>query len=443
MKKPSLCAFFEVVGVPAFCRLSSVFNPVFLNHTSSMMQPATTLKRTLSLPMMILYGLGTTIGAGIYALVGEIAGVAGSYAPVSFLIASLMAGFTALSFAELSARYPYAAGAALYVSKGFAPVRVSTMVGLLVIAGGLVSAAAMINGFVGYLHQFVAVERLAAIVMITLALGGIAAWGIAESVAIAGLITIVEIGGLLLTIAVSRSGLASLPDRWLELVPSLDISSWAGIGAGAMLAFYAFIGFEDMVDVAEEVKEVERNLPAAILWTLGITTLLYLVLMIAAIMALPLADLAGSEAPLARIYQYYTGKDATIISAIGMFAVINGALIQMIMAARVLYGLSSRGQLPALLAMVDPRTHTPLFATALATTIVLALALTGRLASLAEMTSLIMLTVFALVNLALWRIKRKDPHPPMVRVFPFWIPLAGFLVSSAFVLAKVMSWMAP
>jgi amino acid transporter len=398
------------------------------------------LKRTLSLPMMVLYGLGTTIGAGIYALIGEVAGVAGYFAPVSFLIASLLAGFTAISFAELCARFPRAAGAALYVKQGFASERLSTIVGLLVITAGLVSASALVNGFVGYLHQFIGIERVIAIVLVTLLLGSIAAWGIAESVTIASLITVVEIGGLLLVIAVSGEGLSTFSARWTELIPSADITSWGGIYLGVILSFYAFIGFEDMVVVAEEVKEVKRTLPLAILLTLGTTTLIYMLLMVTAVLSIPPAEFASSEAPLARLYEYHTGEKAIIISVIGMFAIINGALIQMIMASRVLYGLSSRGQLPDLLGVVHHRTRTPLIATAVATVIVLILSLTGRLASLAEATSIIMLMVFSIVNLALWRIKRRDPNPVDVRVFPAWVPVTGFSVSFVFVLIEVINF---
>ena len=398
------------------------------------------LKRTLSLPMMVLYGLGTTIGAGIYALVGEIASVAGYFAPVSFLIASLLAGFTAISFAELCGRFPRAAGAALYVKQGFASERLSTIVGLLVITAGLVSAAALVNGFVGYLHQFIGLDRVIAIVLVTILLGGIAAWGIAESVTIASLITVIEIGGLLLVVIVSGEGLSASSARWTELIPSADITSWGAVYLGAVLSFYAFIGFEDMVDVAEEVKEVKRNLPLAILLTLGITTFIYMLVIVTAVLSLPPAELASSEAPLAKIYEYHTGEKAVIISIIGMFAIINGALIQMIMASRVLYGLSSRGQLPDLLGIVHHRTRTPLVATGVATGIVLVLALVGRLASLAETTSVIMLIIFSMVNLSLWRIKRRDPHPVGVRIFPTWVPITGFFVSFAFVLSEVISF---
>lgn len=398
------------------------------------------LRRTLSLPMMVLYGLGTTIGAGIYALIGEIAGVAGYLAPVSFLVASLMAGLTAISFAELCGRFPQAAGAAVYVKQGFNSRSLSTLIGLLVIAAGLASASALINGFVGYLHQFLDVERIFAIVLLTFVLGGIAAWGIAESVAIASLITVVEIGGLLLVIGVSGESLSTFSYRWNELIPSADFASWGGIYLGATLSFYAFIGFEDMVVVAEEVKDVKRTLPVAVLLTLAFTTLIYLLLMTTAVLSLTPAELLTSEAPLAHLYEHHTGEKAVVISIIGMFAIINGALIQMIMASRVLYGLSSRGQLPNLLSAVHHRTRTPLIATALVTVVVLVFASIGRLASLAEATSIIMLLVFSVVNLSLWRIKLRDPHPAEVRVFPIWIPVAGFFVSSAFVLSEAINF---
>ena len=401
------------------------------------MNQQVTLSRSLSLPQLVLYGLGTTIGAGIYALVGELAGISGYLAPASFLFASLIAGLTALSFAELSGRYPRCAGAALYVKEGFSVDHLSKLVGLLVIAAGLVSASALVNGFVGYLHEFVELGRTTIIVIVVLSLGLIAAWGIKESVTIAVIITVIEIGGLLLVIAVSVGGLEMDSPRWNDLLPSLDNSSFGNIFAGSLLAFYAFIGFEDMVDVAEETIHVKRNLPIAIMLTLGITTVLYMAIMITAVMTISPEVLATSEAPLALIYEHHTGEQAVIISFIGMFAIINGALIQMIMASRVFYGLSSRGQLPAVLRIVHPKTRTPLMATILATVIVLVLALIGRLATLAEMTSVIMLIVFSMVNLALWRIKQRDPNPVDTIVFPLWIPVAGFFVSCGFVLTSL------
>jgi len=387
----------------------------------------------------VLYGLGTTIGAGIYALVGEMAAISGYYAPVSFLLASIMAALTALSFAELSGRFPRCAGAALYVKEGFSSERLSVIVGLLVVAAGLVSSAAIVNGFTAYLGEFIELDRFTAIIIVTLAIGAIAAWGIAESVSIAAFVTVIEIAGLLLVIAVSYSGLAELPDRWCELVPATDSTSWYGIYAGSLLAFYAFIGFEDMVEVAEETRQVRRNLPIGIMLTLGITTLLYMTIMVTAVLAMPPEQLAQSPVPLARLYEHYTADDATIISIIGLFALINGALIQMIMASRVLYGMSSRKLLPAIISRVNRRTQTPLVATALTTVAILLLAVSGSLVSLAQATSLIMLLVFSLVNLALLHIKRKHPRPEGLIVFPVLIPLLGFVVSAGFIVLELIS----
>lgn len=389
--------------------------------------------------MLTLYGLGTTIGAGIYALMGEIAGISGYYAPISFLLASILAGFTALSFAELSSRFPHAAGAAMYVKQSFGSIQFSTLIGLLVVTAGLVSAAALINGLYSHLQQFISSDRLISILAITLLLGIIAAWGISESVTVASLITLIEIGGLLMVIHASSDAFLTLPARWSELIPSTDALSWQGIFLGTLLSFYAFIGFEDMVDVAEEVKDVKLKLPLAIIFTLVITMVLYVLLMVAAVLSIPPQQLATSDIPLAYLYEFNSGNNAMVIMFIGMFAVINGALIQIIMASRVLYGLSYRGQLPRRLSFIHHRTQTPIVTTLIATSIVFLLALVGGLSTLAEITSIIMLMIFSIVNLSLWRIKKREPHPPATVTFPRWVPLTGLLISSGFVLLKLLS----
>jgi amino acid transporter len=394
----------------------------------------TSLNRSLSLTQMVLYGLGTTIGAGIYALVGELAGIAGYFAPLSFLIASIMATLTAMSFAELSGRYPQAAGAALYIREGFSSQRLSTLTGILVILAGLVSAAALINGFVGYLHQFITLDRVVIIIFMAFLLGGIAAWGISTSVSIAATITIIEIGGLLLIIGVSVAGTTIHLNTLPALIPSADFSQWSTIFAGTLLAFYAFIGFEDMVDVAEEVKDVKRNLPLAILLTLAITTVLYMLIMTTAVLAISPDQLAKTEAPLAYLYQHFTGNNSTLISIIGLLAIINGALIQVIMASRGMYGLGSRGQLPEILSFVHPKSQTPVIATFIATIMVLILALVGHLSSLAEITSFIMLCIFSLINLALLKIKKRKPTTQGSINFPRLIPFSGFVVSFGFLI---------
>ncbi|MBI1395947.1 MAG: amino acid permease [Betaproteobacteria bacterium] len=397
------------------------------------------LKRALSLPVIAFYGMGTIVGAGIYVLIGEVVGAAGMLAPVAFLVAATVAMLSAFSYAELSSRFPFSAGEAVYVDRGLGWRPLSVLVGLLIVSSGIVSSAAIARGFVGYLHVFVPVPSWAAICVLVVGLGVLAAWGIAESAAIAVVSTIVEVGGLLLVIWVSRNSLGTLPARIGELVPTLDAGAWSGIFLGAFLAFYAFIGFEDMVNVAEEVQSPERNMPRAILVATGATVALYLILSLVAVLALPARELAGHEAPLALLYTHATGRAPTAISVVGLFAVVNGALIQMIMGARTLYGMSRQGWLPGFLGVVNARTRTPLRTTALVSVAVLCFALAIPLVSLARLTSLVVLVVFTLINLSLIRVKQRGPAPPEgVWQCPVWVPVIALLSSVALIVAQVV-----
>jgi len=401
-----------------------------------------TLRRSLSLPLVTLYGLGTIIGAGIYVLVAKVAAQAGLYAPLSFLLAALLATFTGFSYAELTARYPKSAGEAVYVQEGLRRRELSLLVGFLIIITGVVSAATIVKGFVGYLHVFVAVPDAVAITLVVLALGGLAVWGISESVAAATLITLVEIGGLLFIIFVAGNSLTTLPARWPELVPPVDLVVWEGILLGAFLAFYAFIGFEDMVNVAEEVRDPTHVLPRAILLALAGATILYILVALVAVLALPPSELAETRAPLALIYERVTGQPPTLITLISLFAIINGALIQIVMGSRVLYGMSREGWIPTWLGRVHARTQTPHLATFLVAGVILVLALWFPLVALAKFTSFVILVVFALINLSLIRIKRRDPAPVDIRTYPAWIPWAGFVLTTAFVLYQTSTMLA-
>ena len=394
------------------------------------------LKRSLSLPLVTLYGLGTTIGAGIYVLVGKVAADAESHAPLAFLLASLLVAFSALSFAELSARFPRSAGEAIYVHEGFGRRGLALATGLLVVLAGLVSCATISRGFVGYLQALVTLDPLFVLVTLIVALGALAAWGIAESVSFAAFLTLIEIAGLIFVIWSGRESLATLPDRWPELVPPVEAGAWLGIFSGSVVAFYAFIGFEDMVNVAEEVKDVSRTLPLAIVTTLVVTTAVYLALGLVAVLTVSPGELAASEAPIALIIERSGAGDGRWISVIAILAVLNGALIQIIMASRVLYGLASRGWLPARLASVHPRRKTPMTATLIATLIVLGFALALPLETLARATSLVTLVIFALVNLALWRIKGREDRSTGGLVVPRWLTLCGFLACGAVLAAE-------
>ena len=404
-------------------------------------QPASPpkLKRSLTLLPLTLYGLGTTIGAGIYALIGEMALVAGYQMPVSFLIAAALATLTGFSFVELSSRYPKAAGEAVYVQQGFDRRWLTIVVGLLAVSAGTVSAASIVNGFVGYLQSFTDIHRTIIIVALMLGMTVVAAWGIGSSVAAAAILTVIEIGGLAIVIAAGGEHLADLPARINEFVPTFDAGMWAGIFAGSFLAFYAFIGFEDIVNMAEETRDPTRVVPWAIMLTLAVTAVLYVLVSVVALLSVPLPELAGSAAPLKLVYAKATGSSGALIGVIGILAMVNGALIQLIKGARVLYGLSRQGVLPAWFGRVNARTSTPLNATLLVGGAIFILALWFRLGGLAQATSLITLGIFSLVNLALVRVKLRDDPVDHTAIFniPIWIPMGGFAVSAGFLLTKL------
>ncbi|MGB5474565.1 MAG: APC family permease [Gammaproteobacteria bacterium] len=410
------------------------------NDPANKPQPA--LRRSLSLSLVIFYGLGNILGAGVYVLIGKVAAYAGYQAPLSFLLASLLAGFTAFSYAELSARYPFSAGEVVYIQDGLGIRPLAILTGLLIIMAGIVSAATIARGFTGYLQVFTPFPALPAIVLLVTCLGALAAWGITQSILVAAVMTVVEIAGLLLILWVARPDSTTLLNTLSALTSPVDAGSARGIFLGAFLAFYAFIGFEDMVNVAEEVRQPQRNLPRAILTALGISTLLYFAVAVVAVSVVTPAQLAASDAPLAYIYQQASQADPLLIAAISMIAVVNGALIQIIMASRVCYGMGNRGWAPPWLARVHPATRTPVLATGLVTLLVMLMALWLPLESLARATSFFILLVFVLVNLSLWRIKRRAADSYQGFSVYRWVPAVGAAGALAFIALQLASSLA-
>ena len=402
----------------------------------AMAGPPTTLKRSIGPVLLTLYGVGTTIGAGIYVLIGEVALLAGSWTPYAFLLAAVLAGLTALSFAELAARLPRSAGEALFVREAFGSPALSLAVGLLVAAAGIISAASIVVGSAGYVRTFIDVPPVLVAAVLCLGLGGLAVWGITQSTGAAAALTIVEIVGLAMVIWV---GLDADPGAGLPLaeiaLPS-DPLPVVGLFAGGILAFYAFIGFEDMVNVAEEVTHPARNIPLAIVATLAIAGFLYLAVAVAALAIVPLDRLAGSEAPLSVVFEA-GGGNPRLLGAIAILATINGVLVQMVMASRVLFGLSRQRSLPAFLGTVNPITRTPIVATVLVVAVIFTLAALFPIATLAGTTSLVTLAVFAACNLALWQLKRGGPPPPETPDLPVWLPILGAVVSLGVLVAEL------
>ncbi|MEP2031388.1 MAG: amino acid permease [Paracoccaceae bacterium] len=392
-------------------------------------QPPAKLRRALTTPLLTLYGLGVTIGAGIYVLVGATAQEAGAYASFSFLVAAIVVSLTALSYAELSTRYPVSAGEAAYVEAGFGATWLSVVVGLAVAASGMISASAVAMGAASYLHGLIGLPEAALTIAVVLVMGLIAMWGIAESVIVAAVITVIEILGLLFVVVWGLSENDPQGFTALEMLPSFDADIWRGILAASLLAFFAFVGFEDMANVAEEVKDPVRTIPKAIVWTLILATLLYIATSATVLMVVPLERLSTSAAPLSLVFAGAPEKVKQGFGMVAIIATVNGVLIQTIMASRVLYGLADRGHLPELLARVAPKTKTPVMATLVVIGIILVLTKTLPIAVLAERTSQIVLFVFILVNLSLIRLKSKVDQSSECFQVPFFVPILGVITS--------------
>ncbi|MFH1284060.1 MAG: amino acid permease [Candidatus Peregrinibacteria bacterium] len=396
------------------------------------------LKRSISLPLLILYGLGTILGAGIYALVGKVAGESGGYATMSFIVAGILATFTALSYSELSARLPKSAGEVAYVQSAFNKKNISRIVGILIVFTAIVSTATLANGFSGYLKEFVQIQPWQAVTLLITVFGLVAVWGITQSVILAGAITILEVAGLVIVISICGDSLLTIPENMDKIIPAASFENWKGIFLGAFMAFFAFIGFEDMVNVAEEVKNPKKNLPIAIVTALIIVTILYILVSTIAVLSLPLDQLAKSDAPLALVIKQKSAHFPMIISFISLISISNGVIIQMIMGSRVLYGMANQNLAPRPFAKINAKTQTPILATISVITAALIIALCFPITTLANATSFIILSVFVLVNLSLWVLKKKTPRPPDVPHYPVIIPISGFFLSLSALILKII-----
>ncbi len=377
-----------------------------------MVHPAQpTLKRALGVPLLVFYGLGVTVGAGIFALIGEILAIAGDHAPLAFLIAGAIAAATARTYVILSRRYPKAAGEAVYANEGFGPLA-GRLAGIGVALTGIISSGVITLAFAGYVGTLTGLPQPLLVVALLVILAAVAAYGVKESLALTAVITLLEVGTLTVIAAVGLPSLAGDGELVARLArlpadrAALDLTM-----AAAAVAFFAFIGFEDIVNMAEEAKEPERMLAPAIAVTLAVTILLYVVIVAIAAAAPDRAAIATSDAPLADLFAGLTGLPATPISLIAAIAMINGILVQMVMASRVIYGMANEGLLPAWLGAIAPARRTPMRATVLVTLLIAALAFAAPMLRLAQATGYVTLAVFALINLSLFRLAARADWP--------------------------------
>jgi amino acid transporter len=388
------------------------------------------LRRAIGRNMLLVFVLGDVLGAGIYALVGEVGGRTGGAIWTAFAVALALAVFTAFAYAELVTKYPRAAGAALYTNKAFRRPFLTFMVAFAVMASGITSASTLARAFGGdYLSVFVDVPTVVAALAFIVGVALVNVRGIRESIRLNLGLTAIEVLGLLLVVVIA---VAALADGTGDTGRAFEFKEGESvIGAmlgGAALAFYALIGFEDSVNVAEETEDPQRDYPRALFGGLLVAGVIYLLVSGLAAMVVPVDRLAGSSGPLLEVTG--TGPlavDDKVFAAIALFAVANGALINMIMASRLTYGLARQGLAPAALGRVHATRHTPYVAIAFTTVLAAVLICTGDLSDLADTTVLLLLAVFVLVNAAVL-VLRRDRVPHAHFRTPAAMPVVGLVV---------------
>ena len=400
----------------------------------------TALKPAITRTMLLFFIVGDILGGGIYALVGEVGDKVGGAFWTAFAAAGVVAAFTAASYAELVSKFPSAGGAALFVHRAFKTPLLTFLIAFAVMSSGVASAATLATAFGGdYLSEFVDLPTVLVGLAVIAVLSLINFRGIKESVSFNLGCTAIELGGLLLVAAI---GTAFLLDGGGDPGRALDFKDGEGpvllVISGASLAFYALIGFEDSVNVAEETREAPATFPRTLFLGLGIAGAAYLLVTIIASMAVPTDTLAGSDGPLLEVVQLGPlAVNTKVFSAIALFALVNGALINMVMASRLLYGMSEQDVIPRWFGQVHPRRRTPwagvLFAGALAA----ALVVIGDLETLADTTVLLLLLAFVAVHVSVLVLRRMPVDHEHFRAWTGF-PILGALSCAALIVQKLV-----
>lgn len=409
-------------------------------------EPHSELNRSIGFWQMTLYGAGSMLGAGIYGLIGKAAGEMGSAVWLAFMAAMVAALLTGLSYASLGSRYPRAGGAAFITQRAYKHGLLTHMVGLAVACSGFTSIAAgarVIGENLQALPPLQAVPVLGLTLAFLAVLALIVYRGIRESMWANVVCTLVEAGGLLLVIVVGAKywGTVSLLETpaspaggGIEAIPLLLVVQ------GAVLTFYSFLGFEDALNVAEEVKNPRRNLPLALVLAMLISCAIYVGVAITAVSVVPWRELAAANAPLAEVMRraapwFPTGA----FVGITIFAVANTGLINFVTASRLLYGMARDGRLPAILSRVHLTRRTPHVAIALILAILVALALAGDISQLASATVLLLLGVFVIVNSSLVILRLRPDEPKGGFEVPIVIPALGAIICLVLLVVRVAS----
>jgi basic amino acid/polyamine antiporter, APA family len=388
------------------------------------------LKRVIGRRVLLLFVVGDILGAGIYALVGKVAGYVGGALWLPFLVAFVLAALTATAYAELVGKYPQAAGAALYVNKAFNIPFVTFIVAFAVLMSGITSASAAARAFGGrYLAEFVTLPVIVGAFIFLGLVTLVNFIGISESVKVNVVLTVIEAFGLLVIIAIGVYALLSgqgEPARALEFHPANG--AFLGVLGGTALAFYALLGFEDSVNLAEESKDPQRDFPRALFGGLIVAAVIYVAVAFTATMLVDTKTLTSSTGPLLEVVKVAGfAFPPKLFALIALLAVGNTALINMLMASRLVYGMAREGIVPKVFAAVHPTRSTPWVSIVFTVGIAAVLVATGDVGNLADTTVLLLLCVFMMVNVAVLILRRDRVEHDHFRA-PSWMPVLGALV---------------
>lgn len=411
-----------------------------------------TLKQTVGVTQMALYAVGAMLGAGIYGLIGQAAGISGNAVWMAFIVAGIAALLTALTYASLGSRYPRAGGSAYIAERAFASPKMGFIVGLCLACAAIIGVPTMAQVFArnfaelfqlgDHMIPFVAEGFLIALALIIFR-------GIQETMWLNILCCIIEAGGLLFVIATGFShwgdvNYLEIPEQAATVIPGIPAIIVAVMGS-TMLTFFAFNGFEDVLNIAEETKNPQRTLPLGLMIAMGIVSVLYIAVAITVVSVVPWHQLASSRSPLTDVIRVTAPHlPAHLFTVIALFSVTNTILIGYVTVSRLIYGMSRQNLLPAILGRVHGKRRTPHIAVFVLLLCFTPFAIYGRIDQLAAASTILFLSVFAMMNISLVMLQRRDSTKGLFEIHPVF-PIMGAIVCTTLVIARVVTgeWTAP
>jgi|ETNmetMinimDraft_2_1059921.scaffolds.fasta_scaffold39274_1 APA family basic amino acid/polyamine antiporter len=390
------------------------------------------LKKELNLFTTTLYGIGIILGAGIYALIGVGAGIAGNMLWLAFLLSAILAFFTGLSYAELSSVYAKEAAEYNYTKNAFHNHLLSFIVGWMLIIAGVLAAATVSLGFAGYFINLLGGNIIVVALVLVILLSLLNYYGLKESSRFNVIGSIIEASGLVFIAFVGLYFFSDFNVNFFELPEA----GFGGILSAVAIIFFAYIGFEDIANMSEEVKNAKKIVPKALVYALIISTILYILVSVASIGVLGWEALSQSQAPLADVAGKAIPNASLIISIIALFATSNTVLILLIVASRILYGISSQKDLPKKLSIIGRR-GTPYFSIFIVFILVSLAVLVGNIEKIAKLTDLSIFIAFFFVNASLIKLRYSKGYKPgfkspSIGNFPILAVLGA--ISSVFIL---------